>query len=127
MGNQNLLDLFGKKNRLIAIHNMGQGCRWCTSWADGINAHLASIESEFSLVLFSKDNPETQRQFALSRGWKFRMASHGGGDYIREQTVQAGEDNMPGIVCYERQGEKIFRKNASVLAQGTASILCFTS
>ena len=45
-----------------------------------------------SVVLLSKESPEVQRRFANSRGWRFRLASHSGGDYIREQTVVAGQD-----------------------------------
>ena len=29
-GATRLLDLFGDKDTLLAIHNMGQGCRYCT-------------------------------------------------------------------------------------------------
>lgn len=117
-GKTSLLDLFGKKDKLVVIHNMGQGCRWCTSWADGLNGVLPHIESQFSVVLVSKDTPEVQRQFALTRGWRFTMASHGGGEYITEQTVQSGENNMPGVVCYEKKGDKIYRKNASCFGPG---------
>ncbi len=117
-GEISLLELFGGKDQLVAIHNMGQGCRWCTTWADGINGFLPHLESQFSVVLFSKDSPEIQRQFANTRGWRFRMASHGGGPYMSEQSVIQGESNMPGIVVYEKQGREIFRKNASVFGPG---------
>ncbi len=117
-GEISLLELFGKKERLIMIHNMGQGCRWCTSWADAINGVLVHLESEFAVALVSKDSPEIQRTFALGRKWNFVMASHGGGDYISEQTPQEGDNNMPGIVCYERKDDKIFRKNASIFGPG---------
>jgi hypothetical protein len=69
-------------------------------------------------VLLSKDSPETQRKFANARGWRFRMASHGGGDYIREQTVMPGKDNYPGMVCYVRKGGQVFRKNSTVWGPG---------
>ena len=71
-----------------------------------------------SVVLVSKDDPETQRRFANSRGWRFRLASHGGGDYIREQTVMEEMDNMPGAVVYERAGDKIIRKNDCIFGPG---------
>jgi predicted dithiol-disulfide oxidoreductase (DUF899 family) len=117
-GTASLLDLFAGKTTLFAIHNMGQACRYCTIWADGINAFLPHLESEFSVVLVSKDPPETQRAFANSRGWRFRMASHDGGDYIREQSVAEGEDNMPGLVCYQRKGEQIFKLNTAIFGPG---------
>ncbi|HET6250239.1 MAG TPA: DUF899 family protein [Tepidisphaeraceae bacterium] len=117
-GKPSLLDLFSGKNRLFAIHNMGQGCRYCTLWADGLNAFLPHLESAFAVVLLSKDSPAEQRAFANSRGWRFRMASHGGGDYIKEQSVVAGQDNMPGIVCYERRGDQIYKLNSAVFGPG---------
>src|ERR1700734_1586682 len=68
-GKVGLSDLFAGKEVLFAIHNMGQGCRYCTLWADGFNALLPHLEDQFSVVLLSKDSPEVQRQFANSRGW----------------------------------------------------------
>lgn len=117
-GRVTLRDLFGDQDRLLMIHNMGQGCRYCTLWADGINGLLVHLESCMAVVLASKDSPVVQRRFAASRGWRFRMVSHGGGDYIREQTVLDGQTNMPGAVVYERQGEGILRRNACVFGPG---------
>ena len=117
-GDVTLLDLFGDRDRLLIIHNMGQGCRYCTLWGDGLNGFVPHIESALSLVLVSKDPPEVQRRFANSRGWRFSLASHGGGDYIREQTVLEGHNNMPGAVTYERKGDAIFRRNACVFGPG---------
>ena len=117
-GETDLRSLFGDHDTLLVIHNMGQGCRYCTLWADGFNGLVPHLESAMGLVLVSKDSPELQRQFANSRGWRFRLASHGGGDYIREQTVLPGEDNMPGAVVYVREGETIRRKNACVFGPG---------
>lgn len=117
-GRTTLLDLFGDRNQLLAIHNMGQGCRYCTLWADGFNGLLPHLESALAVVLLSKDPPETQRRFANARGWRFQLASHGGGDYIREQSVMEGDDNFPGAVVYERDGDTILRKNACVFGPG---------
>lgn len=117
-GDATLLELFGDNDRLLAIHNMGQGCRYCTLWADGLNGFIPHLESVMSVVLVSKDTPEVQRNYANSRDWRFRLASHGGGDYIKEQTVMEGADNMPGAVLYERKGNTIYRKNACVFGPG---------
>jgi predicted dithiol-disulfide oxidoreductase (DUF899 family) len=117
-GETSLLELFGDQEKLLVIHNMGQGCRYCTLWADGFNGFVAHLESAMALVLVSKDAPELQRQFANSRGWRFRLASHGGGDYISEQSVMEGSNNMPGAVVYERTGDKIYRTNACVFGPG---------
>ena len=83
-GETALMDLFGEKDKLLLIHNMGHGCRYCTLWADGFNGFVQHIESTMSVVLVSKDPPILQRKFANGRGWKFRLASHGGGEYIQD-------------------------------------------
>ena len=113
-----LSDLFAGHERLLAIHNMGQGCRYCTLWADGVNGFLPHLESAIAVVLLSKDDPEIQRRFANARGWRFRLASHGGGDYMRNESVMSDEDNAPGAVMYEKRDGKILRKNAVVFGPG---------
>ncbi len=117
-GTVSLSDLFAGNDKLLAIHNMGQACRYCTLWADGINAFLPHLESSMAVVLLSKDDPATQRRQANARGWRFRSASHGGGDYIREQSSQDGENNTPGAVFYELRGQKIYRKNSCTFGPG---------
>lgn len=110
--------LFGEADRLLAIHNMGQGCRYCTLWADGFNGFLPHLESALSVVLLSKDSPAVQQTFAHSRGWRFRMASHAGTDYLEEQAVEPGKGNYPGAVVYRRDGEQIFRLGAAAFGPG---------
>ena len=117
-GETTLRDLFGDHDKLLAIHNMGQGCRYCTLWADGFNGLLPHLESAVAVVLVSKDPPEVQRRLANSRGWRFRLASHGGGDYIREQGVLEGGHNDPGAVLYHRNGDAILRRNVCVFGPG---------
>lgn len=117
-GTTDLASLFCGKKILFAIHNMGQGCRYCTLWADGLNGFLPHLEDKFAVVLLSKDSPQVQQQFAHSRQWRFRMASHGGGTYLEEQGVVASEGNMPGLVCYTQENGKILRKGSTVFGPG---------
>lgn len=112
--------LFAGKDTLFAIHNMGQACRYCTLWADGLNGFLPHLESSFSVVLLSKDSPEVQQRFAHSRGWRYRMASHGGGRYITEQSVSPGDGDTPGLVCYQMHKGTIVRRNAADFGPGDA-------
>ena len=86
---------------------MGQGCRYFTLWADGFNALPPHRESAPAIVLVLMDSPQDQRRFASSRGWRFRLASHGGGDCIREPGGLEGGDNYPGAVAYRRDGDAI--------------------
>jgi predicted dithiol-disulfide oxidoreductase (DUF899 family) len=113
-----LSQLFAGRERLFAIHNMGVACRWCTLWADGLNGLLPHLEDRHAVVLLSKDPPELQQRFAHSRGWRFPMASHGGGAYLRDQSVLPGGGNMPGVVVYRRQGDRILRQAAAPFGPG---------
>ena len=70
-----LSSLFGNKGDLILIHNMGKNCPMCTMWADGFNGVLQHLEDKAAFVVVSPDGPRTQKNFAKSRGWKFKMLS----------------------------------------------------
>lgn len=117
-GETSLSKLFGDRERLLAIHNMGQGCRYCTLWGDGINGVLDHLEDAMAVVLLSKDSPETQRRMALNRGWRFQMASHGGGEYMAEQCAMGEHANMPGAAIYEREGDKIIARGRTAFGPG---------
>lgn len=119
LGKTSLLELFGSKDTLFLIHNMGQGCRYCTLWADGLNGFIPHLENDFAFALVSRDSPETQRTFANSRGWRFQLASHQGSSYLEEQNVGGTEyANYPGLVCYQRKENKIFKKNTVTFGPG---------
>jgi predicted dithiol-disulfide oxidoreductase (DUF899 family) len=117
-GEVTLRDLFAGRDVLFAIHNMGQACRYCTLWADGLDAFLPHLEDLFAVVLLSKDPPDVQRRFANARRWRFRTASHGGGRYVEEQTAAPGGENVPGIVCYARSGDRVLRRSSAVFGPG---------
>lgn len=108
--------LFAGRDTLLMIHNMGGGCRYCTAWADGINGILAHLEEAMAVVLVSKDPPDVQRRLAMDRGWRLRMASHGGGAYVEEQSTGGGDD--PGAVIYERRGGRILRRGRAAFGPG---------
>ncbi len=117
-GEIGLAGLFGNRSRLLVIHNMGQGCRYCTLWADGINGVLEHLEDAMAVVLVSKDPPEVQRRMALDRGWRFRMASHGGGRYMSDHCGMGDHANMPGACIYERKDGKVIRRGRTFFGPG---------
>jgi predicted dithiol-disulfide oxidoreductase (DUF899 family) len=98
-----LSELFGDKDDLLIVHNMGRGCAYCTMWADGFVSMLPHIQDRTSFVVISPDNPETQLAFAKSRGWPFRMVSAAGTTFIRDLGF-ADEDGsvMPGVSALHR-------------------------
>ena len=117
-GETTLSGLFAGRDKLLVIHNMGQGCRYCTTYADGINGVIDHLEDAMAVTVVSKDPPEIQRRMALDRRWKFRMASHGGGEYMEEQCKMAGYDNCPGAAVYEMQDSKIMRRAQTPFGPG---------
>ena len=117
-GTVSLSELFAGRDRLLMIHNMGQACRYCTLWADGINGVIAHLEDAMAVVLVSKDLPDIQRTMALNRGWRFRMVSHGGGDYMMEQCASGEMKNFPGAAVYEKRHDKIVRRARTAFGPG---------
>ena len=117
-GKVTLNDLFGIKDTMFVIHNMGDACRYCTIWADGINGFLPHLETAMSVVLVSKNDPDRQRRFANSRGWRFNIASHRNCDYAKDHTTFQEYDNCPGGAVFVRKGDQIFKKNSCLFGPG---------
>ncbi len=79
-----LSSLFGKKEDLILIHNMGKTCPYCTMWADGFNGVFPHLQDRAAFALVSPDPPALQRKFYKSRDWKFRMFSSKGSPFAKD-------------------------------------------
>lgn len=102
-GSVKLSELFGDKQDLIVIHNMGRSCPYCSLWADGFSGYLRHLEDRAAFVLVSPDDPATQAAFAAERGWKFRMVQ----DATREFSTAMGMWNekdgfWPGFSAFHR-------------------------
>ena len=105
----NLSDLFGTKKDLIIIHNMGQSCPYCTMWADGFNGLLSHLEDRSSFVVSSPDIPESQKEFAKSRGWNFNMISTTGTTFARDMGFEKDGLPQPGVSVFFKDEDKILR------------------
>lgn len=97
-----LSQLFGSKSDLLVIHNMGKACRYCTLWADGFNGVAPHLENRAAFVVCSPDPHQTQKEFAESRGWKFRMVSGHGSTFIEDMGFRSEKGWMPGVSAYHR-------------------------
>jgi predicted dithiol-disulfide oxidoreductase (DUF899 family) len=104
-----LADLFGDKDTLFVIHNMGASCINCTMWADGFNGVLPHLESRAAFVVSSPDAPEKQQNFKESRGWKFRMVSHRGNNFAADMGYRSDKRFHPGVSVFKKQNGKIVR------------------
>jgi len=104
-----LFDLFGSKNDLIVVHNMGNSCAYCTMWADGLNGLLPHLKDRSSFVVSSPDDPATQKEFAHSRGWNFQMVSTRGTTFAKDMGFEQDGMPQPGVSVFYKEGKKITR------------------
>jgi predicted dithiol-disulfide oxidoreductase (DUF899 family) len=109
-GERKLSELFGKRDELFLIHNMGRKCPYCTLWADGFNGVYHHLANRASFVVSSPDTPGVQKEFAEGRGWRFPMVSHQGTSFAADMGYGSEENGwMPGISVFRREGGRILR------------------
>ncbi|HEX3538002.1 MAG TPA: DUF899 family protein [Stellaceae bacterium] len=117
-GEVRLSHLFGEKEYLFVIHNMGTGCPNCTMWADGFNGVLPHLEDRAAFVVSSPDSPETQRQFSAARGWRFRMVSHRGTSFAADMGYRGDDGWLPGVSVFRRTGDRVLRVSDTEFDEG---------
>ena len=83
-GPVSLSALFGEKEDLILVHNMGSGCSYCTMWADNFNGVAHHLQDRAAFALVSADSPSAQQEFARGRGWRFPVYSAAGSTFTAE-------------------------------------------
>ncbi len=105
-----LSQLFGAKQELFVIHNMGRSCPSCTLWADGFNGIYPHIADRAAFVLGTPDPPDVQRDFAASRAWRMPMVSHWNSNFAADMGYRAASGGwLPGVSVFRRDGERIVR------------------
>jgi predicted dithiol-disulfide oxidoreductase (DUF899 family) len=108
-GGIRLSQLFGQKEYLFVIHNMGAGCAYCTLWADGFNGILAHLENRAAFVVSTPDDPSKQQQLKAARNWGFRMVSHQGNQFAADMGYRKDNSWVPGVSVFKRNGDRIMR------------------
>lgn len=106
-------DLFGDRDDLIVIHNMGRSCPYCTLWADAFDGVIEHIQDRASFALVSPDDPAVQQEFAAQRDWSFDMYSDQQGTFTEDAGFTDGDRLVPGISTYERTEDGTIRRVAS--------------
>jgi predicted dithiol-disulfide oxidoreductase (DUF899 family) len=104
-----LSQLFGSKKDLILVHNMGNRCPYCTMWADGFNGLLPHLEDRTSFVVTSPDEPQIQKKFSDSRGWKFKMVSTSGTSFAKDMGFEKDGLPQPGVSVFFQAADGIIR------------------
>ena len=117
-GSVSLADLFGDKEYLFVVHNMGASCPYCTLWADGFNGIVPHLENRAAFVVSSPDAPAAQNKFKTGRGWKFRMVSHEGTTFAADMGYFNSDGMQPGVSVFKKSGTKILRVSDSEFSPG---------
>ncbi len=108
-GATRLSELFGDKDTLFVVHNMGASCVYCTLWADGFNGVYDHLANRAAFALSSPDAPDAQRKFAAGRGWKFPMVSYAGNTFGEDMGYRVDGRARPGVSVFRRKNGKILR------------------
>ncbi|MFA9557952.1 DUF899 family protein [Evansella sp. AB-rgal1] len=104
-----LLDLFGEKNELILIHNMGKSCSYCTMWADGFNSVYHHIIEKAAFVVTSPDHPSVQEDFAAERRWAFPLISTINNSFKEDMGFKKNGLVYPGVSVFKKEKNGVIR------------------
>ncbi len=109
-GTVRISEMFGDKDDLILVHNMGAGCPYCTMWADEFNGVLQHLQSRAAFVVVSPNNPKVQQNLASKRGWRFAMYSAEGSAFIKDMGFQQEDGEFmsgyqPGVSVFHKNGD----------------------
>ncbi len=108
--------LFGKKEYLVLVHNMGKACSYCTMWADGYNGIFKYIEKKAGFAVVSPDSPAVQQKFAGQRKWNFKMYSAQGTTFNRDLGFENDQGRpLPGVSTFRKTSDG----NIELLAQAS--------
>jgi predicted dithiol-disulfide oxidoreductase (DUF899 family) len=108
-GTTRLSALFGDKDTLFVVHNMGMSCAYCTLWADGFNGVYDHLRNRAAFVVSSPDEPAQQLKFAGTRHWKFPMVSHQGTTFAADMGYRGDDGFRPGVSVFKRAAGKLLR------------------
>ncbi|MCZ6888567.1 MAG: DUF899 family protein [Gammaproteobacteria bacterium] len=120
-GSVSLTQLFGDKDTLFIVHNMGKDCSYCTLWADGFNGVADHLQSRAAFVVSSPDSPDVQREFAASRNWRFRMVSHQDTTFADDMGYKSeGSEGgfWPGVSVFKKDGDGVRRVSDTSFGPG---------
>jgi predicted dithiol-disulfide oxidoreductase (DUF899 family) len=113
-----LSELFGGKDDLFVIHNMGKSCPYCSLWADGYNGTYDHLASRAAFVVASPDPPDAQLKFAASRGWRFPMVSDRDKRFAAAMGYVEDGRPVPGVSVFRRRNGAVVRVSDTRFSPG---------
>lgn len=114
-----LSELFGDKDELILVWNMGKSCPYCTLWADGYNGLTDHLNDRASFVVVSPDESEVQKEFAKSRGWRFKMVSRAENSFGVDFDMETKDGkHMPGVSVFLKDENGLYIQATTLFGPG---------
>lgn len=99
----NLSSLFGEKDYLIVLHNMGKGCPNCALWGDEFNGMLKHLEKAAGFCVVGPDDPKTQKAYVQQQGWVAKLYSAQGSTFIKDLGFEDEDGGaMPGVSILQK-------------------------
>jgi predicted dithiol-disulfide oxidoreductase (DUF899 family) len=117
-----LSSLFGRREHLVVVHNMGKSCPNCALWGDEFNGMLRHLERAAAFCVISPDDPRTQKRYVKQRGWRSRLYSARGTSFIRDLGFERKRGKPePGVSVLRKKGETItVLRQVNVMKDGRA-------
>lgn len=100
-----LSELFGEQRYLITIHNMGQGCKFCTMWANGFEGIYRHFADKAGFVLVNHDSLEKQKAFAEKQGWTFPMYNASDSSFTKDLGFKDDKSLWPGVSTFRKNDD----------------------
>ncbi len=98
-----LSSLFGDKDELVVVHNMGATCDFCSMWADGYNGIVPYVEERAAFVVATPDDITAQKKKSQKHGWSFRMVSAKGSPFFTDLGFEdEGGSPYPGVSTFRK-------------------------
>jgi len=117
-GSVSLSSLFGDKQTLFVVHNMGISCNYCMLWSDGFNGVSQHLKDRAAFVISSPDSVETQQAYRSERGWDFQMVSVKNNTFAADMGFTSDDGYLPGVSVFKRDGDSIARVGSSMFGPG---------
>jgi predicted dithiol-disulfide oxidoreductase (DUF899 family) len=117
-GPVSLASLFGDRDSLFVVHNMGTGCNYCMLWADGFNGVADHLKDRAAFVISSPDSVETQQAVRADRNWDFQMVSVEKNSFAKDMGFTTDDGFLPGVSVFQRDGDNIVRVASSMFGPG---------
>src|SRR5579862_4879514 len=106
-----LSSLFGDRQDLLVVHNMGHECSYCSLWADSLNGLLKHILERTAFAVDSPDDWQTQRRFAHERRWKFAMVSSRDATFRKDMGYQDDQGHwLPGVSAFRKEEDGTLKR-----------------